>query len=95
MLIERPWTRLMSIESAYHADLLVLERGIFLDHTSRHVDVDGLVELGRAECITNVDMMNFPLGMLWHHRHKMPDSLDATDWGEHIYVDVALKVPHN
>ena len=70
MFIERPWTRLMSIERAYHADLLVLECGVLLDHASRHVDVDGLVKLGRAECITYyqyIYVMNFPLGMLWHH----------------------------
>ena len=55
------------LESAYHTDLLVLERGVLLNHTSQHVDVDGLVELSGTKCVTNVNMMNFPFRMLWHN----------------------------
>ena len=85
----------MPIQRAYHSDLLVLERGVLLEHTSRHVNVYGLVELGRAECVANIHMVNFPFWMLWNDRHQMPTCFDAAYRGENVCIDVILEVSNN
>ena len=53
----------MPIQHAYHCihhtDFLVLERGVLLERASWHMDIDGLIELGSAECVTNINEMIF------------------------------------